>query len=42
MSDVRLRRSADGSKAGVAIARPEGELVLWFAEEGPASMERTR
>jgi hypothetical protein len=37
MSDVRLQRSADGTKVGVAIARPEGEMVLWFAEEGSPS-----
>lgn len=39
MSDVRLRRSADGTKVGVAIARPEGEMVLWFTEEGAPSAE---
>jgi hypothetical protein len=42
MSDVRLQRSADGRKVGVAIARPEGPMVLWFAEEGPTSVERTQ
>jgi hypothetical protein len=42
MSDVRLQRSADGKKVGVAIARPEGEMTLWFAAEGAASVERAQ
>ena len=42
MSDVRLQRSADRGKVGVAIARPEGRMVLWFGEEGAPSVERTQ
>jgi hypothetical protein len=42
MSDVRVQRSADGKKFGVAIARPEGELTLWFAKEGTPSVERAQ
>lgn len=42
MSDVRLLRSSDGRKVGVAVARPEGEMVLWFAQEGTPSVERTQ
>jgi hypothetical protein len=42
MSDVRLQRSADHTKVGVAIARPEGRMVLWFAQQGPLSVERAQ
>jgi hypothetical protein len=40
MSDVRLQRSADGRRAGVVVARPEGRLMLWFALDGAPSIER--
>jgi hypothetical protein len=39
MSDVRLRRSADGARVGVALARRGGEAVLWFAAEGALSVD---
>jgi hypothetical protein len=42
MSDVRLQHSADGSKVGVAIARPDGAMTLWFAPQGAPSVERTQ
>ena len=42
MSGVRLQRSSDRTKVGVAIARPEGRMVLWFAQQGPLSVERAQ
>jgi hypothetical protein len=41
MSDVRLQRSADGKRLGVAIARPEGSTVVWFTAAGEPSTQRT-
>lgn len=40
MSPVRLRRAGTG-RVGVAVARPEGEVGLWFALEGKPAVERT-
>jgi hypothetical protein len=40
MSEVRLQRS--GAKVGVAVARPDGAVTLWFAEQGAPSVERTQ
>lgn len=40
MSPVRLRRAGKG-RVGVAVARPEGEVGLWFALEGKPAVERT-